>query len=215
MSGPAAGRSSPIDPDELSAGSNVLVAGPAMTGKRRLMLDLLGGAPDRSVVGVTTKKSAGQLKGEFGEGRDLTDWRLGMVDCVTRQRAVGRVSDTETVRYVASPADLTGIGIATNGWMQDLYHDDDRRRARLGVHSLSTLLMYAGLRRVYQFVHVVAGRVESSGFTGVFTIDTVSADTEALSRLTQLFDAMVEVRDDPRELRVRGEGFGPRAWTRF
>lgn len=212
--GPANGGS-PLVADDLPASTNVLVAGPAMTGKRGLMLDLLGGAPDRSAVGVTTKKSAAQLKGEFGEGRDLGDWHLGLVDCVTRQRAVGPVSDTDTVRYVSSPADLTGIGIATSGWMQDFYHDEDRRRARLGVHSLSTLLMYTGLRRVYQFVHVVAGRVESSGFSGVFTIDTVAADAETLSRLMQLFDSLVEVREDPRELRVRGGDFGPDEWTAF
>ena len=207
--------SSPLAAEDLPVGSNVLVAGPALTGKRRLMLDLLGGAPDRASILVTTKKSAARMRAEFAEGRDVANWRLGMVDCVTRQRAVGRVADTDAVRYVSSAADLTGIGIATSGWMQEFYHDDDRRRARLGFNSLSTLLMYADFRRVYQFVHVITGRVDSSGFAGVFTMDTVSDDSEFLPKLKQLFDAMVEVREDPRELRVRGGAFGPGEWTRF
>jgi len=202
-----------LDPDAVLPGTNVLIAGPAMTGKRRLMLDLVGGAPDRSGIVVTTKKSAAQVQAEFGESRDLDDWELSLVDCVTRQRAVGTVTDNRNVRYISSAGDLTGIGIATSGWMQDLYHNPDRRRARVGVHSLSTLLMYADLRRVYQFIHVVTGRIESSGFAGVFTIDTAT-DAETLNRLRQLFDAMVELRDDPLALRVRGGEFGPQEWTR-
>lgn len=205
----------PLSSGELEAGTNVLIAGGAMTGKRRLMLQLLAGAPDRSAVVVTTRKSASQLEGEFADCQDPTGWELAMVDCVSRQRAVGPVANTPTVRYVSSAADLTGIGIATSGLMQDFYHDDERRRCRLGFTSLSTLLMYADLRRVYQFVHVVTGRVESSGFAGLFTIDTISDDAEFLSRLLQLFDAMVEVRADPPELRVRGGDFGPCEWAPF
>jgi hypothetical protein len=177
----------PLDLEELQPGTNVLIAGPAMTGKRQLMLDVVGSAPDRSAIVVTTKKSADQIRAALGKRQDLTDWELGVVDCVTRQRAAGRVVDSADVRYLSSAADLTGIGIAVSGWMQDRYHDPERRRTRIGLHSLSTLLMYADLRRVYQFVHVITGRIESSGFAGVFTIDTAT-DAETLNRLTQLFD---------------------------
>ena len=202
--------SSPLSPERLDPGSNVLIAGPALTGKRGLMLDLVAGSPDRTAILVTTKQSAARIQADLGERCDVR-----IVDCVTRQRAVGPVRETETVRYLGSPADLTGVGIATSGFMQELYHAPGRPAARLGLHSLSTLLMYADLRRVYQFLHVIAGRVASSDFSGAYTLDTLGRDEETIDRLKSLFDAMVEVREDPRQLRVRGGDFGPSGWTAF
>lgn len=206
---------SPLDAAAIPSGHNVLVAGPALTGKRRLMFEVMCGTEDRAGVVVTTKRSAAHMRAEFGNHALLDDWRLRIVDCVSRQRAVGRVRETDEVRYMSSAGDLTGIGIAVSGFLQDFYHDDGVEEARLGLHSLSTMLMYADIRRVYQFVHVITGRVESSDFVGAFTLDTTTGDDEPLDRLTQLFDSVVEVRqaDSGPELRVRGGSFGPAAWT--
>jgi hypothetical protein len=79
------------------------------------------------------------------------------------------------------------------------------------------MLMYADLRRVYQFVHVLTGRIDSSGFAGAFTLDTTTRNSESLDVLMQVFDALVEVRDEGNgpELKVRGGEFGPRQWTEF
>lgn len=142
---------------------------------------------------------------------------MRFVDCVTRRRSIDAVRETETTRYVTDPGDLTGIGIEFSGFMRDFYHSDEVDHARLGFDSLSPVLMYADIRRVYQFLHVVTGRVASSGFAGVFTLDTVGGDRQIAQQLTQVFDAVVEVREtgETTELRVRGDDFGPRSWTPF
>lgn len=212
---PGAGGT-PLDPSALDPGTNVLVAGPAMTGKRRLLFDLVGGSPDRAGVLITTKRDANRFREGFAATRtDADAWDLRMVDCVSRRRGVQTVRDTDTTHHVTSAGDLTGIGISTSGFLREFYHAD--RAARLGLHSLSTLLMFADLRRVYQFTHVITGRIESSGFCGAFTLDTTSRGSESLNVLTQVFDALVEVRDEDGgpELRVRGRDFGPRQWTGF
>ena len=206
----------PLDAAALAPGTNVLVAGPAMTGKRRLLFDLVGASPDRAGVLITTKRDADRFRREFDAARtDAEEWDLRTVDCVSKRRGVRSVQDTDRTHYVTSAGDLTGIGISTSGFLREFYHAD--RAARVGLHSLSTLLMFADLRQVYQFAHVITGRIESSGFCGAFALDTTSPQSESLNVLTQVFDALVEVRDgdDGPELRVRGDDFGPRRWTPF
>ncbi|RXK50273.1 DUF7504 family protein [Halorientalis pallida] len=209
------GTETPLDPGALPTGESVLIAGPAMTGKRRLLFDLVGASPDGAALLVTTKRGADRFRENFLTGRDADDWTLRSVDCVSRSRGFTQHRDSDTVKYVTSAGDLTGVGIAASGFLREFYHAD--REARVGLHSLSTMLMYADLRRVYQFAHVLTGRIESSGFAGAFTLDTTARNTESLDVLTQVFDALVEVREEGSgpELKVRGGDFGPRTWTAF
>jgi hypothetical protein len=206
----------PLSPDRLEPGTSVLLAGPAMTGKRRLMFDLVGGTPDETAILVSTKRDADRFRRAFTETlADPDDWDVRVIDCVTRGRGMRQVRDSAATRYVSNAGDLTGIGIASSGFMREFYHADVE--ARFGLHSLSTLLMYADLQRVFQFSHVMTGRMASSGISGVFSLDTTSRDNESLDVLKGLFDALVEVRDTEAgpEVRVRGGDFGPRQWTTF
>jgi len=206
----------PLDLDAVEPGQSLLVVGPAMTAKRRIVLEVLAERADHAAAVVTTRKSAATIKRELGEFVDLGDWAFRAIDCVSRQLAVGRVADTDEVKYASSAGDLTGIGMKLSGIMQEFYHDPDVEAAGIGLHSLSAMLMYADLRRVYQFVHVITGRIESSGFVGAFALNTVPGDTEALGRLKGLFDGLIETRDEPeRALRVRGVDAGPSEWTPF
>jgi hypothetical protein len=206
----------PIDAAAIDPGETLLIAGPAMTAKRRLVLDVLAGRGDRAAAVVTTRKSASTIEREFGETVDPAAWRFRVIDCVSRQHSRGRVADTEEVRYVSSAGDLTGAGIKLSGVLQEFYHDPDVEVAGIGLHTLSAMLMYADVRRVYQFVHVITGRIDSSGFVGAFALDTVPGDTEAMDRLAGLFDGMIEVRDEPdRSLRGRGTDAAPDEWTAF
>ncbi|WP_277552683.1 DUF7504 family protein [Halobaculum limi] len=206
----------PLRPGELSPGTNVLVAGPGLTGKRDVLLELLGAAPDPETVLVTTKHQPDVLREQF-HTRHGKEWGLTFVDCISRQRSMAATRDTDEVTHVSGPGDLTGIGIAASGHLYEWYRADERIRGSLGIHSLSTLLMYADLRRVYQFMHVVSGRVNGADCIGVYTLDTVASNPEPAERFTQLCDAVVETRqgENGPELRVRGGDFGPRSWTEW
>jgi len=137
---------------------------------------------------------------------------------VSRQHGRDRDGDERT-RYVSHPGDLTEIGIRLTGFMQRLHGDPAVTGAGIGLHTLSTTLMYADLSRVFQFVHVLTGRIESSGFVGAFVLDTPTAgNAEAI--LSGAFDAKLEVReaDDEsgtRQVRGRGTDIAPRRWTPF
>ena len=56
----------PLSADAVEPGTNVLVVGPSMTGKRRLIFDLVGRSPSSTAVGAAAE-NAGR-----GRGRSTT-----------------------------------------------------------------------------------------------------------------------------------------------
>jgi len=208
----------PLDASTVAPGTSVLVVGPPMTGKRRLLFDLVGGSASRTAAFVTTKKRADRMRAWFRATRpDEEVWDLSFVDCSGSRGGLGGGNGVEVtdLRRVSSPGDLTGIGIELTGILRR-WHHDDVTDPRVGLHSLSTLLMYADVKRIYQFLHVVTTRIATVDGVGVFTMD-VSPRGDTADVLTHLFDALVQVRDgsDGPEFRVRGREFGPRSWTDF
>ena len=200
---------------DVDPGTSILVAGPVMTGKRRFGVDVLGDSASRTACIVTTKKSARHVDASFRAAVEGDDWDLSIVDCnggFNREDQTGEY----TLEQVSTPSDLTGIGIKLSGVLQRWYHEG-REDPRVQLHSLSTLLMYTDMKRVYRFVHVVLGRLERIGAVSVFTLDTSERDRHRFNQFAQLFDAVVEVREgsNGREFRVRGGEFGPQTWTRY
>ncbi|WP_115864968.1 RAD55 family ATPase [Halorussus litoreus] len=196
---------------EVEPGTNLLVAGPPMTGKRELAIEILahGSRHGEGSIVVTTKDGGEDVREALREslGRDESG-PLGVVDCVSKQQGTSPV-DTADIAYVSSPKDMTGIGIQLSEFLEAFYKEGGVQRNRILLHSLSTLLMYSNLQTVFRFLHVFTGRVQSADALGVFVIDSTTHDQQTMSTLQQLFDAQIEVREDDggeTQLRVQGVG---------
>jgi len=206
------GESLPVD--ELNAGS-YLLAGPAMTGKYELLLDFVaeGLRRDEAALVVTTNESAGPILEDLSSRvGDLPDG-LRVVDCVAERQGTEGRYPPERVEYVSSPADLTGIGIGVSEQLRRLAAAE-ADEIRIVFYSLSTLLMYAELETVFRFLHVLAGRVDSIGALGLFSLDPTTHDASTVNTLKQLFDGVIEVRlDDGPQARLMGVPGGDGEWT--
>jgi len=183
---------------ELEPGSNLLISGPPLTGKREVALEVLasGSRKGEGAIIVTTKDSADKMLSEYGrvvEGVDGVN--LGIVDCVTQQRGVETVDDSR-VKYASSPVDMTGIGIKLSEFLQEFYETRGIQRNRILVHSVSTLLMYSNLQTVFRFLHVFTGRVESANALGLYVVDETAHDDQTMNTLKQLFDGLIEVTEE-------------------
>ncbi|WP_247731629.1 RAD55 family ATPase [Halovivax limisalsi] len=184
--------------DELDAGTNVLVAGPPLTGKRDMALDILASGADRgdgSII-VTTKDSAEKILEQFTERCNTTDPDIGIVDCVTKQRGIGTVDNDPRIRYASSPVDMTGIGIKLSEFLQEFYETRGLTQNRILLHSVSTLLMYSDLQTVFRFLHVFTGRIQSADALGLCVIDSTAHDDQTMNTLKQLFDVVLEVEEN-------------------
>ncbi|MFC7205172.1 hypothetical protein ACFQJC_16760 [Haloferax namakaokahaiae] len=212
-----AGESPPSSPQfSLPDGGSVLIAGPAMTHKRRLMLSLLAESDDSQRGGkivVTTRKPAPTITTEFEHIAGHSAEQFEVIDTTSVADLLSRDARSAQSRYVSNPGDLTGIGIHLTESLRT--HFEAGRTARVGLHVLSTIAMYTDLKRVFQFLHVITGRIAAAEFTGVFTLDTGFIDDRELELLKQPFDALIETRETESlaEVRTRGLDIGPKTWT--
>ena len=185
---------------EIPPGTNVLIAGAPLTGKRGLAFDAIASGANRGegTIVVTTKDSANKVLSEFDglvEADSPGDVDVGVVDCVTKQRGIGSVEENQRVKYASSPVDMTGIGIKLSEFLQEFYEGRGLNRNRILLHSVSTLLMYSDLQTVFRFLHVFTGRVQSADALGLYVIDSTAHDDQTMNTLKQLFDAVIEVED--------------------
>lgn len=201
----------------LESGANVLVSGPPMVGKQRIALELLAaGAPTEHAVAITPDTDGERLREQFASVTDADPDRLRVVDC-TGATAKGSMDDSETIKYVGSPGDLTGIGMGIVKCTRDVGPGVEDG-LRLSVLSLSTLLRYSSADRMFNFMHTVTGRVSAAGYLGIATLDPTMHDVASANTLSSLFDVVVELReadDGSREVRVVGNPGSPRTWQPY
>jgi hypothetical protein len=152
---------------------------------------------------VTTDRTVGSVASSLAEHTSSSAFRrLGVVD------ATGQEPDPDSVpcrvESVSSPADLTGIGIGLSKLLETLYADDVPE-FRVTVDSISSLLVYAGFDRVYQFLHTVRTRVDDLDGSSVFLL-SADTDRDQVAKFETLFDGRIEVREagDAPEYRIRG-----------
>lgn len=200
----------------LRPGTSVLVTGPPMVGKGRLVMDVLldGYRRGEGALVITTEERAGTVRERFEERVEGFDGsRLGIVECRTGEGGeMGE--DTPLEKYLASPADLTGMGIAVTECMNVL-DSVGTGRNRLALTSLSTVLSYTDAETAFKFCHVLTARTDAEGYLSLFTLDASSHDDRTVNMLQRAFDVGVEIRqtdDDRRELRVVGTDDGPTDW---
>jgi KaiC/GvpD/RAD55 family RecA-like ATPase len=195
---------------EVEEGTNLLVEGPPMSGKRDLGFRILadGVRNGEGAIVVTTKDGADRVVSDFADVAGTSDATVGVVDCVTKQQGMGDRHESELVRYASSPNDLTGIGIELSELLRTLYDQRNVTRNRILLHSLSTLLMYSDLQTVFRFMHVFTGRVQSADALGVFVVDSTAHDEQTVSTLKQLFDGVVSIEEGDEGFRTRLLGVG-------
>lgn len=203
--------------DTVAAGTNVLISGPPMLGKQHLALELLADGPQSGhAIAVTPDTDGERLRRDY-EGvpnADLEEFHV--VDC-TGATGKAAMDDTEAIKYVSSPSDLTGIGMGIVKCTRNV-GPDISDGLRLSVLSLSTILQYANDQRVFNFLHTITGRVSAANYLGIATLDPTTQGTQETNTLTSLFDAVIEVReadDGNREMRVVGLPDVPRTWVSF
>jgi KaiC/GvpD/RAD55 family RecA-like ATPase len=211
------GSALPTDHDvTVPRGTSVLITGPPMVGKSRLAMDVLidGYRRGEGALVITTEQRAERVRSQFAdEIPEFEESRLGIVECRSREGGTSG-TDTPLVKYLSSPADLTGIGIGVTECMSVL-NAVGTEENRMALASLSTMLSYTDRETVFKFCHVLTARAESVGYLGLFTLDANAHDQQTVNMIQRAFDVGIEIReadDGQRELRLVGLGEGTTDW---
>lgn len=128
--------------------------------------------------------------------------KMGIVDVggTSRSAAAAVVAVPESVgediriETVSSPADLTNLGIRVSTYLSEAAGRDEQ--VVMCFHSLTPLLQYVDLQRLFRFLHVLTGRVAAVDGLAHYHMDPTAHDEQTLNTLKTLFDAVVEFEDD-------------------
>jgi hypothetical protein len=135
-----------------------------------------------------------------------------VIDCDGPDRTQRTLEDGTFVYSVASPGDLTGIGIGLTACIETL-RAAGYDQSRVGLLSLTPVLEATGEEAAFKFGHVVASRLETAGFLGIFGLGQPHSP-EAKRILMEAFDQTVELRATAAgvEGRVQHRRESPGAW---
>lgn len=195
-------------------GRTIVVEGAVIDGVREVLLRAADPGDGEGAILISTNSAGDRLlehRRDAG-GAAASEERICVVDCVSLQQ--GREIDAPNVDGVSNPGDLTGIGMRTTSFYERL-RSGGIDRVRVGLLSVSTLLMYADLRRASRFVHVLTGRVSSSNGLGLLALDREAHDDQAVGTIQQLCDGRIEIRDGETGLEIRVSGLPdqPDGWA--
>ncbi len=201
-------------------GSNIMLVGPPMSQKEIIMYNIMyQGAVinENAVITVTTHESATQILEWFKENKIVLPLsKIGIIDCVTK--SVGGVAfETENIKIVSSPMDLTGIGVRISQFLEDFLLKKKIPKIQLHINSLSTILMYSNIQTVFRFIHVFTGRIKAAGALGIFVVDGGMHDDKTIATLQQLFDGIIEIKEenDKNYIRTVGLSSKPTPWLEY
>lgn len=179
----------------VEAGTNLLVTGPPLVGKRRLALETLacGATENEGAVIVTVRERGQRLLDDYRDvaGKPGFD-RVGVVDAVTSH--VGQpVPDDDRIVPVEAPDETTTIGSEFSELVEEFYADGGPERSRVLFDSLTTLLQYSNVQTVYRFLHEFTSRVENTDAVGLYTLEATAHDRETRETIRGAFDGVIEV----------------------
>jgi hypothetical protein len=179
-------------------GVSVLLSGPSTLGRERLFDAVAPADGERSVV-ITMDTGAQTVVQEL-ERRGAERSQIGIIDCTNTDSDIEGVS----IRNLNSPGDLTGISLEFAKLLgQDT--ENESIRARVGLASISTTLMYTELRTMFRFLHVFTARIRSGDMLGVFSMDPSMHEEKAHNTIRAVFDCEAKLGDDSATL--SGTGF--------
>jgi hypothetical protein len=122
---------------------------------------------------------------------------VGVGDSAGGPSSLPDLEGEESVSFerVADPSDLPRLGITLSEF---LTRWDDAGPTVLAFDSVTALLQYADLQRVYRFLHTLKGRLGSADAISFYHLDPAAHDSRTVATLRPLFD--VVVREENGEL---------------
>jgi hypothetical protein len=121
------------------------------------------------------------------------------VDEQTRSVAAGAPVDSALpgdmrIHTVSSPSDLTGIGMRISDQLSDW--DADGNRTIVDFDSLTALLESNGQESVFNFMHVLSGRITTADALAHYHMDPAAHDDQEINTFKSVMDVVVEVEAD-------------------
>lgn len=186
-------------------GTSLLLSGSSMDVQEHIydLLSEASGGGETAIL-ISTDRGAPEVVRSFRERDAFDARRLGFIDCTGREGPEG--IDGAPVRRLGSPGDLTGMSLEFAKLVDRFDDAGAGDRVRVGLASISTLLMYTDVRTAFRFLHVFTSRIRSGGLFGIFALDPGMHDQQTVNTVRAVFDCEARISDGD-EVDLRGSGF--------
>jgi hypothetical protein len=180
--------------------ANVLLAGPAgCPAEESLCSRLMAARSDApvSVLVITVSETPSQRLSVLQSYLEAPVERTAVVDVRNYDRAANydQYEGPVDIRTVSDPRDLRRIGIVTSRILSDW--EDGPGATTVCFHSLSDLLALTDDRqRLFRFLHVLRGRIQSADARAHYHLDPSQHDDESVRTFESLFDTVLTFEDD-------------------
>jgi len=121
--------------------------------------------------------------------------KLFFIDCITKTVG-GKPEITENCLFIASPQNLTELGVALTQAMEAMKGKPNKF---LLLDSLSTLLVYNSAGTVAKFSHFLTTRIRLSKLKGVFIIVEKEMEEKLLLTLSEFCDKVIKLQIEGKE----------------
>jgi KaiC/GvpD/RAD55 family RecA-like ATPase len=199
-------------------GSNILLIGPAMSGKETISNHIIHdneSKNENAVLVVTTCEPGIKILERIKKREpNLSLSRMGLVDCVSIKYG-SRAVENENIKFVNGPEDLTAIGVKISQFLEDFFMKKKIQKIQLHINSLSTLLMYSNIQRVFRFLHVLTGRIKMMNGLGIYVMESEMHEKQIIMAIKQLCDGMIEIKSDNGRNFLRTVGLEHTSWLEY
>lgn len=144
-------------------------------------------ARDHHVLVIATNRPYDVLKKNFLK-TGIPMEKISIVDTVTKQALGHDHAPESNCRFVSSPADLTGIGIAITESLARLKD----KKVSLVFDSVNSMLIYLPSRNITRFIHFVTNKLRLLHFSGIFIAVEKGLDPDVLAQLTTFVDTVID-----------------------
>lgn len=190
--------------DDINAGDNVLLlCPPFVTAGPATCVDLLtveahAARNVLSIIYTPSPRDRFALCDQYADTRPA-DATIINVDVDTRSSLAPPVSDAPpetpddlTLERVQSPTNLTSLGVKITNQLDTWTTNSPETQVVGCFHSITALLQYVTLAQTFKFLNVLTSRFADANAITHYHMDPAAHDAETISRLSRLFDSVVE-----------------------
>jgi KaiC/GvpD/RAD55 family RecA-like ATPase len=175
-------------PDTVAGGTGILLVHPSTGATDRLDTDFLSTDTDAMLV-ISTRTTAREVKQKL-EYYEVDEDRATILDTLSVERGYTR-RQSDQVRYVSAPDDLSGIVEETEQFLQD--HDG---KLRVSFDSVTELIYYADEQQALSAVGDILELLATYDAVGMFHLAQGVHDESTVEQFRDLFDSVVELGED-------------------
>jgi KaiC/GvpD/RAD55 family RecA-like ATPase len=136
---------------------------------------------------ITTNQPSEVLKKNYERsGIDITE--LSFIDAITGYAIGTKPPDEQDVRFISNPSNLTDLGIAITGALDEF---SDKHPCIL-FDSVSTMLIYLPSANISKFIHYISNRLRLMDTPGIFLAVSKGLDPMMISNLSTFMDDILQ-----------------------